>query len=158
MIELGEVGKFLVKIGGIIALVLGIVNALKYAAYLLLLYLAKGVLDALIAALGSSLSWISMITNLMASLGSVAFIALLVLSIVFAYLGFRIFKAADELPMPAKARDKWIIALSILFALSLLLGSPFLAASFLLPIVGLIIAPIKRESGAVPAPQAQSVK
>jgi len=157
MIDLGEIGKLLIKIGGILAMVLGVVDVLKYAAYLILIYLAKGFLDTIISNLSPSLPWISIVTSLLTSSGSLVSAALLVLSVVFTYLGFRIFKAADEVPMPTKARDRWIIVLSVLFALSLLLSSPFLAISFLLPIIGLIIVPTQ-PPGVAPAPPAQSVK
>jgi len=143
MTDLEEIGKVLIKIGGILILVLGIVDAIKYAAYLILLHLAKGFLDMLIASI-PILAGFSFATGLIETLGSTTLIALLAISAILAYFGFKLFKIADEAPMPAEARDRWMVILIVLLALSLLLGSSLLAASFLLPIVGLIIMPVRR--------------
>lgn len=143
IIDLGEIGKLFVKIGGVLILALGVLGALKYALYIILLYLFKGALD-LLATLNPILAGIfSVLGNWITALGSVIFVALLILNIVLAYFGYRLLKTADEIPMPAVARDRRIVMLAILLALSLFTGSLFIAVATLLPIAGLIIAPVR---------------
>lgn len=148
--DLGEISKLLMKMGGIIILVLGALGALKYVFYIILLYVFKGALD-LLATLNPVLAGISIASDWIAALGSVVLFLLLVLNVVFAYFGYRLLKSADEIPMPANIRDKWVVTLAVLLAFSLITGFPFIAIAALLPIAGLIIAPIQRTT-----PQAQA--
>jgi len=143
MVSLEEVGKFLVKVGGVLVLVLGLLGVVKYAVYLILIPLVKGALD-LLSSWIPVLSVLSTAAGLMAALGSVITVALLVLNAVFAYFGYRLLKAADEIPMPAEARDRWVVTMAVLLALALFAGSPLIAAATLVPIAGLVISPVRR--------------
>ncbi|MBO3840596.1 MAG: hypothetical protein QXM02_07850 [Thermoproteota archaeon] len=137
----GDVGRLLVKVGGILILVLSLVDVLKYLGYLLIMHLAGGFLSSLFT-LNPALAWISSLIGIAAVVGSVVFAVMIVLSIIFAYFGYRLYKVSDE-TFTRITRDRWMLIVAIMLAIAWLSGSIILVAFSVIAIIGLLLLPLQ---------------
>lgn len=149
----GDVGRLLVKVGGILILVLSLVDVLKYLGYLLIMHLAGGFLSSLFT-LNPALAWISSLIGIAAVVGSVVFAVMIVLSIIFAYFGYRLYKVSDE-TFTRTTRDRWILIVAIMLAIAWLSGSIILVVFSVIAIIGLLLLPLQL---ATPPPTSASSK
>ena len=137
----GDIGRLLVKVGGILILVLGLVEVLRYLGYLLIVHFAGGFLSSLFAP-NPAFAWISPLIGMATIVGSIVFAIMIVLNVVFAYLGYRLYKVSDATFTQA-TRDRWIVTLAIILAIAWLAGSAILVIFSAIAIVGLLLIPVQ---------------
>jgi hypothetical protein len=128
----GEIASFLVKIGGVIALVLGVIEILKGIVVLVLANLIGGFLGSLFPGVG----WL---LNLIPIGGSILAAAYIIGGAVVAAVGYTLVKM--PVPPAHEEKSKWILILAVLAAIALAFGSYTILLSLALALAGLLLAP-----------------
>ena len=136
-------GRLLIKAGGLLLVVVGVLKALKYIGLLFLLYVLG---DSLLLTLG----WVSPIVAELIGLFKTSGYALaafgVLVNLFLAYIGYRLLRLADHAPLPSSARDRWLLTLALLLALAILLKSTLLLIATTIPLLGLIILPTNEQT------------
>ena len=128
----GEIAGFLVRIGGVIALVLGVIEILKGFALLLLANLIGGFLGSLLPGAG----WL---LKLIPVGGTILGAAYIVGGAVVAAVGYALVKM--PVPPPSEEKSRWILILAVLAAIALALGSYTILVALIIALAGLLLAP-----------------
>jgi len=143
----GEIASFLVKIGGIIALVLGVLDILKGIVLLVLANVIGGFLGSILPGLG----WL---LNLIPIGGSILSAVYIVAGAVIAAVGYTLVKM--PVPPPAEEKSRWVLILAVLAALALAFGSYATLLALALALAGLLLAPTVKPTA--PPPPSGPVK
>jgi len=131
----GEVAALLMKIGGIIALILGLFE------------IAKGVLTIIVAhAIGGFLSFlfpgIAELIKIIPIGGALLAAAYIIVGAIVVAVGYSLTKI--PVPTPPEEKGRWTIILAVLIALALIFGSYGLLVAFALALASLLLAPSAR--------------
>jgi len=129
---LPDAASLLIKIGAIIAVILGIFDIIKGLIVLLFAHAISALLSAL-------LPGASRIIELIPIGGTVLAVIWIILGAVVAAIGFSLLKI--PVPLSRQDRGKWVGILAVLLALALIFGSTSLAAAVGIALLGLVLAP-----------------
>ena len=105
------------------------------------MHFAGGFLNSLLL-LNPAFAWISPLVGIAIVVGSIVFVIMIVLNVVFAYLGYRLYKVSDA-TFTHGMRSRWILKLAIILAIAWLAGSAILAVFSVIAIIGLLLIPIQ---------------
>jgi vacuolar-type H+-ATPase subunit I/STV1 len=137
----GEIASFLVKIGGIIALVLGVLDILKGIVLLVLANVIGSFLGSILPGLG----WL---LNLIPIGGSILSAVYIVAGAVIAAVGYTLVKM--PVPPTAEEKSRWVLILAVLAALALAFGSYATLLALALALAGLLLAPTVKPTAPPP--------
>ncbi|MCC6004144.1 MAG: hypothetical protein LM590_07370 [Thermofilum sp.] len=129
---LPSVSSLLIKIGAIIALILGLS---KIVEGLIILLFSHGIS----ALLGTLFPGASSIIGLIPIGGTILAAIWIILGAVIAVIGYSLLKV--PVPITQPDRGKWVGILAVLLALALIFGSTSLAAAIGIALIGLVLAP-----------------
>jgi hypothetical protein len=132
-----EVGKILLEIGGILMMVLGAVSIIKAIIILAL----AGTLGGIISSFFPAIRWL---VNLLLPFGYAYTIGILVVGIVLAVIGYKVYKLGSLPSIPSDKRNTWIVILVILLAIALLAGETYTSIALIIPLVGLVLTPVEQ--------------
>jgi hypothetical protein len=130
---LPSISSLLIKIGAIIALILGLS---KIVEGLIILLFAHGIS----ALLGTLFPGASTLINLVPIGGTILAAIWIILGAVIAAIGYSLLKV--PVPITQPDRGKWVGILAALLALALIFGSTSLAAAIGIALIGLVLAPV----------------
>jgi hypothetical protein len=130
---LPSVSSLLIKIGAIIALILGL---FKIVEGLIILLFSHGIS----ALLGTLFPGASSIISLIPIGGAILAAIWIILGAVIAAIGYSLLKV--PVPITQPDRGKWVGILAVLLALALIFGSTSLAAAIGIALIGLVLAPV----------------
>jgi len=148
----GEIAGFLVKIGGVIALVLGVLDVLKGIALLVLANVIGVLLGSVLP--GSMLPGLGWLLNFISIGGGILSAVYIAAGAVIAAVGYALVKM--PVPPPAEEKSRWVLFLAVLAALALAFGSYATLLALALAIAGLLLAPTAKP--APPPPPSGPVK
>lgn len=137
---LRSAASLLVKIGAIIAVILGVFEIIKGLVTLLFAHAISALLSALFPGA-------SKIIELIPIGGTILGAIWIILGVVIAAIGYSLLKI--PVPVSQQDRGRWVGVLAALLALALILGSTSLVAAIGIALLGLILAPV------APPPPAQ---
>uniref|UniRef100_A0A7C1G9U0 DUF996 domain-containing protein n=1 Tax=Thermofilum adornatum TaxID=1365176 RepID=A0A7C1G9U0_9CREN len=129
---LPNVSSLLIKIGAIIALILGL---FKIIQGIIILLFSHGIS----ALLGTLFPAASTLINLIPIGGTILAAIWIILGAIIAAIGFALLKI--PVPISQQDRGKWVGILAVLLALALIFGSGSLAAAIGIALLGLVLAP-----------------
>lgn len=130
-----EVTSGLVKVGGVIALILGIVDMLRGLAILFFASVLKDILEPILAG-----TFLASILPFLPVIGGVFAIGSLILGVIAIVAGY-ILSRLDLALLNEAQRNRVIIFCAIIAALSLLLQSPWLFIAIAISLAGILLAP-----------------
>jgi len=139
MVNIRDIGGILIRIGGIIILIIALLDLIKYIVYLLAINIVTSLFYGFI---GKYLTIYKGLFDWIVVLGYSVLIFIIAINIIIFYIGYKLYKIGG-IGITKEIRDKWIIIIAIFLALSLFMGSTLSSISFLLPLIGLIIFPIE---------------
>ncbi len=137
-----DVAGLLIKIGGIIALVLGIFQIIEGVITVLVASVLGSLLGFIFPGLGALLKLIPIGGTILAA-------AHIVVGAVLAAISYSLIKLST--PLPANERNRWVAILAVLAALALIFGAWSLLVGLGISLAGLLLAPV-RQPGAREAP------
>jgi hypothetical protein len=140
-----EVLRTIVKVGGILAMVLGVIEAIKAVIGLVLVGAVGGLVSSFLPAIG----WL---VNLLAPIGYAYLVGLMVIGIIISVVGYNLYKLGSAQKLSPEDRNKWIVILVILLALSLIAGATYVTIAFVISLIGLILLPTEQVSPQIPSP------
>ncbi|QOJ78965.1 hypothetical protein IG193_00415 [Infirmifilum lucidum] len=139
-----ELGAFLIRVGGILVLIFSLVEAVKSMVSLFIIWVLPPLLVDVLTTVFTSIPWLKPLVSFLVGIGSALLAVMLVVYLVLAYLGYRMLKLPDTLPIPHGTRSTWLVLTAVLLAISLLTGSMLLAVAIATVLVGLLIAPTEK--------------
>ena len=115
---------------------LGIVGAVKSLLCLLLISFLTNLGLFFLEGLGAG-----RLLPTLTVVGHLVYIAVVIADGIMAYLGYRLYKVSDLLSVPPKVRDRWVVILVVIAALSLVIGSTLPVAAAVIAMAGLLLLP-----------------
>jgi hypothetical protein len=132
-----EIGKILLEIGGILIMVIGAVDVIKAVIMIAL----AGALGGLISGFLPSIKWL---VDLLIPFGYALAAGMLVVGIILAVIGYKIYRLGLLPGIPSNKRNMWIVILVILLAVALLAGEVYTSIALVVPLVGLVLMPVEQ--------------
>jgi hypothetical protein len=90
--------------------------------------------------------------NLLAPIGYAYLVGLMVIGIIISVVGYSLYKLGSAQKLSPEDRNKWIVILVILLALSLIAGATYVTIAFVISLIGLILLPTEQVSPQIPSP------
>lgn len=145
--------KALVKIGGVLAMVLGVVEAVKAVIALILAGSFGTLLSTLLGSYFPAAKWLA---DILLPLAYAYLVGALVAGVIVALAGYNLYRLGSLPSIPVEERNKWIVYTVILIALSLIVGATYIVIAFAVALLGLILLPAEQAPVTPPTPQGSS--
>lgn len=134
-LESKDISAFLIQIGGILAIILGIFEVIRGLVVLLATAFLQAVLSPLILS-----TFLAPLAPLIPWIGGTLAVVYVILGIIVAAIGYRLYKLGTP-PLPKGERDRWIVLTAIFLSLALILGHTWLAIALAVSLAGLVLSP-----------------
>jgi hypothetical protein len=138
-----EIVKIFIKIGGILAMVLGAIEVIKAIIYIILI----GVLGSVALSIFPAISWLA---NLLMPIGYAYLAGMLIIGIIISLIGYNLYKLGALPSISLEEKNRWIIITVIIMALSLVVGATHVTIAFVISLIGLILLPTKQAPSPLP--------